>query len=107
MQPAAFLINLSRGNLVDEDALRAALDRNAIAGAALDVGRAPDQMPMPDIAARPNVSATPHIGGLTVPAIEGQALECVAQVRALIAGQIPPGAVNAPAARRLARLQRA
>ena len=104
MQRTSFLINLSRGNLIDEAALRNALDQGAIAGAALDVGRAADQMPTSDIAARPDVSATPHIGGLTVPAIEGQALECVAQVRSLIEGKIPIGAVNAAAAVRLKRL---
>jgi D-3-phosphoglycerate dehydrogenase / 2-oxoglutarate reductase len=104
MQPTAYLINLSRGNLVDDDALRAALDTNQIAGAALDVGRAPDQMPMPDLAARANVTATHHIGGLTQPAIEGQALETVAQLRALMAGQIPIGAVNATSATRLRTL---
>src|SRR5882724_7392463 len=41
MQPHAFFINLSRGNLVDETALTAALRENRIAGAAMDVGRAP------------------------------------------------------------------
>ena len=40
MQPHAYLVNLSRGNLVDEDALEAALNEKRIAGAALDVGRA-------------------------------------------------------------------
>jgi D-3-phosphoglycerate dehydrogenase len=40
MQPHAFFINLSRGNLVDEAALTAALRENRIAGAAIDVGRA-------------------------------------------------------------------
>src|SRR4029077_6813914 len=42
MQPSAFFINLSRGNLVDEAALSAALRENRIAGAAMDVGRALD-----------------------------------------------------------------
>src|SRR5258708_37800045 len=65
MQKHAFFINLSRGNLVDEAALAAALRENRIAGAALDVGRAPDQMPTPELAKRPNVIATPHIGGRT------------------------------------------
>ena len=41
MKRDAFFINLSRGNLVDETALQAALDRRQIAGAAMDVGRAP------------------------------------------------------------------
>ena len=95
MQRRAFFINLSRGNLVDEAALSAALRENRIAGAAMDVGRALDQMPSPELAKLPNVIATPHIGGLTPPAIESQSLETVRQVEKIIAGEIPVGAVNA------------
>jgi D-3-phosphoglycerate dehydrogenase / 2-oxoglutarate reductase len=95
MQRHAFFINLSRGNLVDEAALSSALRENRIAGAAMDVGRAPDQMPPPELAKLPNVIATPHIGGLTPPAIESQSLETVRQVEQIIAGKAPPGAVNA------------
>jgi D-3-phosphoglycerate dehydrogenase len=94
MRPQAFFINLSRGNLVDEAALGAALRENRIAGAAMDVGRARDQMPSPELAKLPNVIATPHIGGLTPPAIESQSLETVRQVAAIINGQVPIGAVN-------------
>jgi D-3-phosphoglycerate dehydrogenase len=95
MQSHAFFINLSRGNLVDEAALIAALRENRIAGAAIDVGRARDQMPSPELTKLPNVIATPHIGGLTPPAIESQALETVRQVEAIINSEIPFGAVNA------------
>ncbi|WFU18322.1 NAD(P)-dependent oxidoreductase [Bradyrhizobium sp. CB3481] len=95
MQPHAFFINLSRGNLVDEAALAAALRENRIAGAAMDVGRALDQMPTPELAQLPNVIATPHIGGLTPPAIESQALETVRQVEEIVANRVPVGAVNA------------
>lgn len=95
MRPEAFFINLSRGNLVDEAALSVALRENRIAGAAMDVGRARDQMPTPELAELPNVIATPHIGGLTQPAIESQSSETVRQVEAIINGGIPPGAVNA------------
>jgi D-3-phosphoglycerate dehydrogenase len=94
MQSRAFFINLSRGNLVDEAALAASLRENRIAGAAMDVGRAPDQMPMPELAKLPNVIATPHVGGLTPQAIEHQALETVRQVAAIIEGEAPVGAVN-------------
>ena len=95
MRPHAFFINLSRGNLVDEAALTAALRDNRIAGAAIDVGRARDQMPTPELAQLRNVIATPHIGSLTPPAIESQSLETVRQVQAIVNGGVPPGAVNA------------
>ena len=95
MQPHAFFVNLSRGNLVDEAALAAALRDKRIAGAAIDVGRAPDQMPTPEIAKLPNVIATPHVGGLTPQAIEHQSLETVRQVEKIIGGEVPLGAVNA------------
>ena len=103
MQPHAYLVNLSRGNLVDEAALEAALNEKRIAGAALDVGRAPDQMPSPQLARRADVVATPHIGGLTPPAIEGQALETVMQVGEIVHGLAPEGSVNADRAQRLRR----
>ena len=95
MQPHAFFINLSRGNLVDEAALAAALRENCIAGAALDVGRAPDQMPAPELAKLPNLIATPHVGGLTPQAIEHQSAETVRQVAVITKGEAPTGAVNA------------
>lgn len=94
MRPQAFFINASRGNLVDEDALLTALDAGTIAGCALDVGRAPDQMPSPRVAAHPRVIATPHIGGLTLPAVEHQAMETVGQLGELFQGRLPKGAVN-------------
>jgi D-3-phosphoglycerate dehydrogenase len=104
MQPHAYLVNLSRGNLIDEAALEVALNEKRIAGAALDVGRAPDQMPSPHLARRADVVATPHIGGLTPPAIEGQALETVTQVGEIVRGLAPEGSVNAERAQRLRRL---
>ncbi len=94
MKPDAFFINMSRGNLVDEAALAKALTEGRIAGAAMDVGRAPDQMPSPELARLPNVIATPHIGGLTPPASESQAFDTVRQVEALVKGEVPPGAAN-------------
>jgi D-3-phosphoglycerate dehydrogenase len=95
MKQGAFFINVSRGNLVDEAALARALDSGRIAGCALDVGRAPDQMPTPALAARADVIATPHTAGLTLPAIEHQSMETVAQAAEILAGRAPKGAVNA------------
>jgi D-3-phosphoglycerate dehydrogenase len=104
MKPTAWLINASRGNLIDEAALERALDARIIAGAVLDVGRAPDQMPSHHLARRPDVLASPHIAGLTPEAIEHQALETTRQAAAILAGEIPVGAVNADRASRLARV---
>ena len=95
MKQGAFFINVSRGNLVDEAALVRALDSGRIAGCAIDVGRAPDQMPTPALAARADVIATPHTAGLTSPAIEHQSMETVAQAAEILKGRAPKGAVNA------------
>ena len=104
MKPGSCFVNVSRGNLVDEAALTRALDSGRIAGAALDVGRDPDQMPTPAIARHEKVIATPHVGGLTPQAIEHQALETVAQVAQIVKGRAPKGAVNTAEASRLGRL---
>jgi D-3-phosphoglycerate dehydrogenase len=105
MKPSAVFVNLSRGNLVDEAALESALEEKQIAGAAMDVGRAHDQKPSLRLAKRADVIATPHTAGLTPSAVEHQAFDTVEQVRALIAGRVPPGAVNAAEASRLSRLR--
>ena len=95
MKPGAIFINASRGNLVDEAALQRALDAGRLGGCALDVGRAPDQMPAPALAARADVVATPHAAGLTLPAIEHQSMETVAQAAEILQGRAPRGAMNA------------
>ncbi len=94
MKPGAFFVNASRGNLVDEAALLAALDSGRLAGCALDVGRAPDQQPTMRLAQHPLVIATPHVAGLTRPATEHQAMDTVRQVGELLQGKLPEGCVN-------------
>jgi D-3-phosphoglycerate dehydrogenase / 2-oxoglutarate reductase len=104
MKKTAYFLNLSRGNLVDEAALLKALEEKQIAGAAMDVGRAFDQKPSLNLASRADVIATPHTAGLTPDAIEHQAFDTVRQVADLVAGRIPPEAVNREKATRLTRL---
>lgn len=101
MKPTAWLVNVARGDLVDERALVRALDEHRIAGAAMDVGSATDQMPDPELALRPDVIATPHVGGITRESFESHAMQTVAQVAAILDGRIPEGALNAAAAQRL------
>jgi D-3-phosphoglycerate dehydrogenase len=104
MKKSAYFVNVSRGNLVDEAALKAALESRQIAGAAMDVGRAFDQKPSLDLARRADVIATPHTAGLTPDSIEHQAFDTVRQVAELVAGRVPPGAVNTDKATRLTRI---
>jgi D-3-phosphoglycerate dehydrogenase len=104
MQRGARFINLARGELVDEQALAAALDSGHLAGAALDVGRAADQRPSAALARRPDVVGTPHVAGMTREAMEHQAMDTVRQVAALARGEMPDNAVNAPVAHRLSRI---
>jgi D-3-phosphoglycerate dehydrogenase len=69
MKPTAYLINTSRGGVIDESALIDALQNERIAGAGLDVF---EQEPPSDLtlAKLPNVVATPHLAAYTVEAIE-------------------------------------
>jgi D-3-phosphoglycerate dehydrogenase / 2-oxoglutarate reductase len=105
MRAGSFFINASRGELVDEAALLGSLDSGHLAGAAMDVGRASDQMPSPALARHPRVVATPHIAGLTPEAVQHQSRETVAQLAELLAGRVPVGALNAAHATRLHTLR--
>jgi D-3-phosphoglycerate dehydrogenase len=104
MKRGAYFINASRGELVDDAALKRALDEGYLAGCAVDVGRSADQKPALELASHPKVVAMPHIGGLTPQAVEYQALETVEQVAAILQGRAPTGSVNAEQATRLGSL---
>jgi phosphoglycerate dehydrogenase-like enzyme len=85
MKPAAFLINVSRGGLVDYDALKSALKTKQIAGAGLDVFWQEPPDPSDDIFDY-NILATPHIGGATDVSMQGIAEAVAENIRRLAQG---------------------
>jgi D-3-phosphoglycerate dehydrogenase len=101
MKPTAFFLNPSRGRVVDEAALAEALRDGTIAGAALDVGSDPDDVPPVALGRLPNVIAAPHLGGMVPESMASQAQDTVEQVAEILAGRMPKYALNPDAARRL------
>jgi D-3-phosphoglycerate dehydrogenase len=94
MRSGAYFINTARESLVDEPALRQALEQGTLGGAALDVlERAPagDRHPLLSL---PNVFITPHIGGATAETLARGAQRAVHAVTELLAGQVPANVVN-------------
>jgi phosphoglycerate dehydrogenase-like enzyme len=88
MKRSAFLINISRGGLVDRDALEVALASDAIAGAGLDVFW--EEPPDPDDPIfKYNVMATPHIAGSTDVSIQGIVNVVAENIRRLEKNQEP------------------
>lgn len=101
LRRGALLVNVSRGELLDDAAVAAALDSGHLGGLAMDVGRARDQRPSPQLAGRPGVVATPHLGGLTPENADAQARSSVEQIVAMTARVMPPRVANAEHGRRL------
>lgn len=99
MKPAALLINTSRGEVVDEPALLAALEAKQIAGAALDVRRAEPPSPS-GFDALPNVILLPHLGAFTHEAQERVIDAVCRDVKLVLAGQPSVEYVNFPESRR-------
>jgi phosphoglycerate dehydrogenase-like enzyme len=66
MKPSAFLVNTSRGPIVDEAALAAALEKRTIAGAGIDVYGAEPIAPDHPLLSAPNTVLTPHLGYVTL-----------------------------------------
>lgn len=95
MKPTAYLLNLARGPVVDEEALAEALREGRIAGAALDVFCCEPLGKEHPLCTLDNVILTPHIGGLS---LEGEvAMSMVARdVLAVLEGREPEHAVVRP-----------
>jgi D-3-phosphoglycerate dehydrogenase len=82
MRPGGFLVNTSRGGLVDESALYDALDAGHLAGAALDVyGREPYEGPLSSL---DSVVLTPHVGSYAAEGRAGMELEAVENLLAAL-----------------------
>ena len=92
MKPTAFLINTSRGPVVEEAALVTALENNKIAGAALDVFEN-EPFIHPGLK-RPNVVLTPHISSASIETRTKMALMAANNIVAVFKGRRPPNLLN-------------
>ena len=92
MKPGAFLINTARGDLIDEEALIAALQSGHLAGAGLDVF-AREPAVDPRLIALPNVITLPHLGSATIEGRAHAGEKVIANIRFWIAGHRPPDQV--------------
>ena len=88
MKPTAFLINTSRGSVVDESALIKALRERTIAGAALDVFRNEPNVPE-ELKSMENVVLLPHLGSATTETRVAMGMRAVANLEQWLAGSEP------------------
>jgi len=93
MKPTAYLINTSRGQVIDERALIKALKGRKIAGAALDVFEREPEVPK-ELIEMSNVVLTPHIGSASVETRTKMAMMAVENLLSVLRGEIPKNLVN-------------
>ena len=96
MRRGVRILNVARGGLVDEGALKDALDSGQVAGAALDVFPSEPMTESP-LFGYPNVVVTPHLGASTAEATDRAGYQSAEQVVAALAGGVVSTAVNIPA----------
>ena len=95
-KPGAFVLNVARGGIVDENALAGALASGQLAGAAVDVFSAEPMAADNPLRVAPNLVLTPHLGASTTEAQDRVGLEMAEQVLMALGGVTPPYAVNTP-----------
>jgi glyoxylate reductase len=93
MKKSAFLINASRGPVVDEKALVEVLRTRAIAGAGLDVFEAEPRV-SPELFSMDHALIVPHIGSATDETREAMVLRAVNNILAVLRGEVPPNILN-------------
>ena len=94
MKEGAFLINSSRGKIVDESALYDHLSQRKIAGAALDVFSQEPPASEHPLFKLDNFIGTPHMGGVTVEALKRMATTVAEEIVRVLGGQKPKYPVN-------------
>ncbi len=92
MKPTAHLVNIARGDVVDEAALIAALSGGQIAGAGLDVYEFEPEVPA-RLREMENVTLLPHLGTAALEVREAMGRMAVDNLRAVFAGETPPNPV--------------
>ena len=97
MKPGAFVVNTSRGGIVDEQALRQALDSGHLAGAALDVLEREGAGQASPLHGHPRVILTPHVAFFSEESVVDLQRKAARQVTRVLAGQEPDYPVNRPA----------
>jgi glyoxylate reductase len=95
MKSSAYLINVARGGLVDQDAVYAACRDGEIAGAALDVTDPEPMTPDHPLLKLSNVVVVPHIGSATIATRIRMGTLASENVLAVLHGAPPPTPVNA------------
>ena len=103
MRPGAFLVNVGRGSVVDEEAVAEALDSGSLGGYAADVF-AMEDWALPGhpasiparLLAHPRTLFTPHLGSAVDEVRREMSLQAARQVQQVLAGQRPDHAVNSP-----------
>lgn len=93
MKESAYLINTSRGPVIDESALVEALREGVIAGAGLDVYEK-EPFPAPGLVELPNVVITPHVGSATRQTRDDMATMAARNILAMLAGKKPESCLN-------------
>lgn len=93
MKPGAFLVNTARGDIVDDDALIAAIREGRLAGAGLDVYRG-EPVVDPRLLALEQVTLLPHLGSATVETREAMGFRALANLEAFFAGKPVPDRVR-------------